>query len=108
MHDMRDNPLLAEPVLAKVQAICAAYGVRQLDLFGSVLTRHFDPDRSDVDLLVTFANIPEGSWFGAYFELKEALEAAFNRPVDLVIDRDFPNPHFRKSVASTRQRLFPG
>ncbi|MFZ1870771.1 MAG: nucleotidyltransferase domain-containing protein [Steroidobacteraceae bacterium] len=30
------------------------YGVRKLELFGSILHPDFDPERSDVDLLVEF------------------------------------------------------
>jgi predicted nucleotidyltransferase len=35
-------------------ALCNKYGVAKLSLFGSVLRDDYDPDRSDIDVLVEF------------------------------------------------------
>src|SRR5699024_9894229 len=74
--------------------------VSRLSLFGSAATESFDPERSDADFLVEFS--PESpSPFEDYFRLKEALEAMFGRPVDLVTSSSLENPHFAASVART-------
>jgi len=38
--------------LEAIRAICARFGVRRLDLFGSASTGRFDPAHSDIDFLV--------------------------------------------------------
>jgi predicted nucleotidyltransferase len=37
-----------------VACFCRERGIRKLSLFGSVLHRDFDPQRSDVDVLAEF------------------------------------------------------
>ena len=65
-------------------ALCKRYDVERLEVFGSARrAADFDPARSDIDFLVTFApNSPDS--FAAFLDLKEALEAVLGRPVDLV------------------------
>ena len=65
-------------------ALCKRYDVARLEVFGSALrTEDFDPARSDVDFLVTFAPRARDG-LAAFVDLKEALEALLGRPVDLV------------------------
>ena len=65
--------------------ICRQFHVSWLDLFGSATGGDFDPDRSDVDLLVEFEPDTTLPALHQYFGLKEAAEALFDRPVDLVV-----------------------
>lgn len=58
-------------------------GVERLRVFGSVLTDHVDPDRSDVNFLVEFKNSRQNV-FHDYFDLKAALEQLVGCNVDLV------------------------
>jgi uncharacterized protein len=65
-------------------ALCERYDVARLEVFGSALrAADFDPARSDVDLLVTFAPHSRNT-LAALVDLKEALEALLGRSVDLV------------------------
>ena len=69
-----------------IQDLCRELGGRRLDVFGSATSDAFDPNRSDVDLLVDYA--PEtdlGLWWTRHFEFQERLEALLGRPVDLVM-----------------------
>ena len=60
--------------------IAGRFGVRHLGLFGSAARDELRPD-SDIDVLVEF----EGpATFDRYFKLKDFLEQAFHRPVDVV------------------------
>src|SRR5262249_13104641 len=65
-------------------ALCKRYDVARLEVFGSALrAADFDPARSDIDFLVTFApQAREG--LAGLMDLKEALEAVFGRHVDLI------------------------
>jgi len=65
-------------------ALCKRYDVARLEVFGSALRlADFDPARSDVDFLVTFAPRSRNN-LAAFVDLKEALEALLGRSVDLV------------------------
>ncbi len=70
----------AEPVA--LAEICEAHGVRRLLVYGSALRTDFDPDRSDVDLLVEFAPGATRSLF-KLLELQAALSKLIGRTVDL-------------------------
>ncbi len=39
---------------ASLEAFCKRYGVKKLAFFGSVLRDDFDPEKSDVDVLIEF------------------------------------------------------
>ncbi len=68
----------------ELAALCRRYGVARLEVFGSgTRAGDFDPVRSDVDFLVTFTP-PARNDLGAFADFKDALEALFGRPVDLV------------------------
>ena len=59
--------------------------MRRLAVFGSAERgTDFDPARSDVDLLYEFEPMSPDAYVDSYFDLKEALERLFDRPVDLV------------------------
>ena len=49
---------------------------------------------------------PASDQFGQYFGLKEALEAVFGRPVDLVEDGASPNRYFLESMNKSRRLLY--
>jgi uncharacterized protein len=96
---------LLDTHLAAISALCRRYGVRRLELFGSATTAAFDPQRSDIDLLVEFDS--DGKrLFDRYFGLKESLEALFGRAVDLVTVGSLKNPYFIQAVNSTRQLVY--
>lgn len=88
-----------------VAALARRHHVERLSLFGSAATEAFDPERSDADFIVEFS--PKSpSPFEDYFRFKEALEAMFGRPVDLVTTASLENPHFAASVARTAVELY--
>lgn len=78
MHD------LIESRRPEIEALCRRYAVRRLDVFGSAARGHdFDPTTSDADFLVEFAPQADRS-LTALLDLKEALEAQLDLPIDLV------------------------
>ncbi len=88
-----------------IAAVCRRCHVRRLAVFGSAVTEAFDPDRSDVDFLVEFADGAD-ELFAAYFGLKEELERLVGHPVDLAMRKSLDNPYFAASVERSRRDLY--
>jgi uncharacterized protein len=97
-------PFVAERI-DEIRALCERYGVRRLDLFGSATTDRFDPETSDLDFLVDFADRSPG-YAIRYLRVAEGLEAIFGRSVDLVTERSVQDPLFRRSVESSRRAVY--
>ena len=96
-HTEKSHPAVIEAL--------QAHGVTKAYLFGSELTPNFRAD-SDVDLLVTFGDVPLLDFADNFFELKEKLEAILGRRVDLLIEKDLRNPYLIASINRTKQLLF--
>ena len=99
-------PDLIETHRGEIAELCARFGVRRLELFGSAATGAFDPARSDVDFLVDFDARRRIGALEQYFGLKEALEALLGRPVDLVEEGASSNRYFLESVNKSRRLLY--
>ena len=85
--------------------VCQRLGVRRLEVFGSAATEHFDPLRSDVDLLVQFDETSAGP-LDEYFGLKTQLEAVFSRPADLLISGSVRNPYVLAGIEASRKLVY--
>ncbi len=98
---------LIDQHLDELSDLCRRYQVDRLDLFGSAATADFDPASSDLDFIVAYQPHADlGPWAGRHYELRDALAELFGRPVDLIMDRRFSNPYFRRSVEASRTRLY--
>jgi predicted nucleotidyltransferase len=86
--------------------ICQRFHVAQLELFGSAATDEFDPQRSDLDFLVTFGDVPGGGRFDAFFGLQQALAKLFGRSVDLVEAGAPRNPYFIRRLNESRRLVY--
>ena len=98
------SPLI-EDNLEAIGRLCRLYGVRKLELFGSILRQDFDPEHSDVDLLVEFDPRVADS-FANFLDLKEALEQLLGRPVDLVELRAIRNRRLRHHIEQSKSPLY--
>jgi uncharacterized protein len=104
---MEPFPPIIEEHREELIALCREFGVARLEVFGSVMTPEFDPERSDLDFLVTYPpDYDYWPWLGRYQELEERLAALFGRDVDLVIAKPFRNPYFAEAVEETRTLLY--
>jgi len=86
----------------EIEALCRRYGVRRLDVFGSLVRDDFDAATSDVDIVVDFQQAAPGDGLRQYFGLKEALERVFARPVDLVELAAMENTRLKRLIERTR------
>jgi hypothetical protein len=97
---------IIEQNLGEIIRICTHRRVRRLAVFGSATDDRFDPDRSDLDLLVEFEKMQPGDHAEQYFCLAEDLERLLNRPVDLVESGPIRNLYFRKSIEDTKIEIY--
>jgi predicted nucleotidyltransferase len=88
-----------------IASLCKQYNVKLLYAFGSVLTDKFN-DKSDVDLIVSFNQIPVEDYVDNYFDLKFTLQDILKRPVDLLEEQAIKNPYFLQNINSTRQLIY--
>lgn len=98
-------PPLIEDNLEEIRKLCDLQGVRQLEVFGSILRPDFDPERSDVDVLVEFEPQAAGS-FENFLDLKEALEGLLGRRVDLVELRAIRNRRLRRHIEQNKSAVY--
>jgi predicted nucleotidyltransferase len=65
----------------EIAQFCRDRGIRKLSLFGSALRADFDPQCSDLDILVEFAREAAPTW--EFFGWHEDLAGILGRKVDL-------------------------
>lgn len=99
---------LIERQLDLVRNICRRHRVARLEVFGSAAEpTRFDPDRSDIDFIVSF--LPEtdlGPWLAEYFALRDALTRELGYRVDLVMESALRNTFFQIEANRTRQVVY--
>jgi predicted nucleotidyltransferase len=93
---------------AEIADVCARFGVRRLEVFGSAASdAGFDPQSSDVDFIVEFRpGYDLGPWLRDYFALRDALSQLVGFPVDLVMSSAMKNPFFIREANRTRRLLY--
>lgn len=96
--------LVAEKQSA-VAVLCQQYGVESLDVFGSASTGAFDEHASDIDFIVTFADMSAGI-ANKYLDFADALERLFGRSVDVMFDGPIANPYLKQTVEASRENIF--
>ena len=98
-------PPLIDDNLDEIGKLCRLHGVRKLEVFGSVLRSDFDPQRSDVDVLVEFESRVASS-FANFLDFKEALERLLGRPVDLVELHAVRNRRLRHYIEQSKSPVY--
>ncbi len=99
------NPIIASHQDALAQ-ICRRFHVARLEVFGSAAEGDFDEQKSDLDFLVEFGDVPVTERFDTFFEFQRALADLFNRPVDLVEDGAPRNPYFIRRLNESRRPVY--
>lgn len=86
--------------------LCRRYGVQQFYLFGSAITDAFDPESSDVDVLVIMTDAPPTEQGEALLGLWDELENLFQRKVDLLTMNSLKNPYLKAEIERTRKLIY--
>ena len=92
--------------LQKIIALCKKYRVKNLYVFGSILSSRFN-ENSDVDFSATFNHDPDPLVAGENFmNFYIDLENLMGRRIDLG-DEDFiKNKYFREELNETKQLIY--
>lgn len=98
---------LIELNLQRILDLCRKYKVKTLSVFGSILTDRFNAN-SDVDFLVDFERLDpdQFDYVANYFGFRDALEALFDRKVDLIEERALRNKYFIENVNQTKRIIY--
>lgn len=97
---------LIETHRTDIAELCRRFHVSRLDVFGSAARGFdFDPDRSDVDLVVTYRS-GHHPGIAEYQDLRDALADLLGRPVDLVMEAAVENPFIRAGIERSRQAIY--
>lgn len=88
--------------------LCADHNVKFLYAFGSSITDRFDPDKSDIDLLVEMDDNDPFERGEKLLLLWDTLEDFFHKKVDLLTDSSVKNPYLRKHIDSTKILFYDG
>jgi predicted nucleotidyltransferase len=100
---------MQEFILAKreeIAELCRKHHVRRLSVFGSAARDDFDPETSDVDVLVAFDTEANPIYAKNYYSLRDNLEGLFHREVDLVGDGVIRNRYRLQSIEADKVELY--
>jgi predicted nucleotidyltransferase len=85
--------LFLERYQQQISGICQKYRVKNLSVFGSALTEHFN-ENSDIDFLIELDGAADG--IKRYMNVKFELEELFLRSVDLVMPKAIKNSRIKE------------
>lgn len=97
-------PLIEDNRSAIIE-LCKEYGVRKLALFGSAATGTFDPETSDLDFVIEFADYGPGVG-NRFMSFALEIENLLGRSVDLVFESVLKDPDFILEVLETQKVLY--
>ena len=99
------HPAIAQHKSA-ISSICQRFHIQRLEVFGSAARAiDFNPDTSDADFLVEFA---DGAELGlkSFYGAKSALEDVLGRGVDLVESGSIKNPFILASINANKEAVY--
>jgi predicted nucleotidyltransferase len=96
---------IIEKNIASLINLCKLHKVKELYLFGSILTSEFNKD-SDIDMVVQFDKVDILEYADNYFDFKEKLERLLGREIDLIENQAIRNPIFRKIVDRDKKIVY--
>jgi uncharacterized protein len=88
--------------------LCKTHDVKKLYVFGSAITKDFNPDKSDIDLVVEISENDPLQKGEKLLNLWEKLEDFFKRNVDLLTDQPIKNPYLKSNIDRTKVLIYDG
>jgi len=89
----------------QIKILCKENKVKDLFVFGSVLTLQFN-ENSDIDLIVDIDSSDPIDYADHYFDLKFSLEDLLGRPIDLLENKAIKNPFLRQQIDQTKALVY--
>ena len=96
---------IIEKNIESLVSLCKQHKVKELYIFGSILTSKFNKD-SDIDMLVQFDKVDILEYADNYFDFKEKLEKLLGREIDLLENQAIRNPIFRKILDRDKKIVY--
>ena len=88
--------------------LCQSHRVDKVYAFGSSITEHFDPQTSDIDVVVKIDIDDPADRGEALLSFWDKLEALFQRKVDLLTEDSIRNPYLKASINRTKKLIYDG
>jgi len=86
--------------------LCKAHKVGKLYAFGSSVTDRFNPNLSDIDVVVKIDIADPADRGDALLSLWDKLEILFKRKVDLLTEDSIKNPYLKKNIDQTKKLIY--
>lgn len=97
---------LIEERYADFVDLCRLHKVDKIYAFGSSITNHFDPETSDIDVVVKLDISDPAERGEALLSLWDNLELFFSRKVDLLTDESIRNPYLKSNIDRTKKLIY--
>lgn len=95
--------------LPELHSLFQKYNIEKAFLFGSSATGNFHPDKSDIDLMVSFSKELSVTEKGqGFLDLYDDLNQLFKRKVDLLTDQPIRNIFLRNSIEKSKILIYDG
>lgn len=91
--------------LNQIKSLCKKHKVRNLFVFGSVLTENFT-NNSDIDLIIDININDPIEYAENYFNFKFTLEDLLNRKIDLLEQKALKNKYFIENIDKTKKVIY--
>lgn len=88
--------------------LCRSHKVDKIYAFGSSITDHFNPQSSDIDIVVRIDIEDPADRGEALLSLWDKLEALFERKVDLLTEDSIRNPYLKANINRTKKLIYDG
>ncbi len=89
-------------------AICRSHKVVKIYAFGSSITGHFNPQTSDIDILISVDIEDPADRGEALLSLWDKLEDLFGSKVDLLTEDSIRNPYLKSNIDRTKRLIYDG
>lgn len=87
-------------------SLCQEHSVKTIYAFGSSTTSHFNPLRSDIDLLIDIDYTDPIEKGKNLMIIWDKLETLFDKKVDLLTYDSLKNPVFKKNIDTTKVLIY--
>lgn len=88
--------------------LCRSHKVSKFYAFGSSITDHFDPNKSDIDIVIKVDIDDPLDRGDTLLSLWDKLEALFKRKVDLLTEDSIRNPYLKANINRTKKLIYDG
>lgn len=94
--------------LTDFKSLCVSHKIKYLYAFGSATNEKFNPEVSDIDLVVELEDQDPIERGEMLIDLWDKFEVFFSRRVDLLTESSIKNPILKRSIDKTKILIYDG